>query len=107
MQISIGEALQIRLEAVKNNNLESQFKIDGKEYNKKWADAVEYFREQINKERTKDKMPPLSFIAVRQKLIALKEIDDLRWFYFQCLRYKNKKKGNTFSKCFFGALKTR
>lgn len=107
MQISIGEALQKRIEAHQNGNLPEQLKKDGKEYNKKWADAIEYFREQINKERIKDNLIPLSFIAIRQKLVALKEIDDLRWFYFQCLRYKTKKKGNTFSKCFFGALKLK
>lgn len=29
----------------------------------------------------------------------------MRWFYKQCVDYKYKKKGNTFSKCFWGALK--
>lgn len=107
MQISIAEALEKRMVAMKTGTLPEQLILDRKEYNKKWADAVEYFREQINKERIKDGMTPLSFISVRQKLAALVNIEDLRWFYFQCLRYRSKKKGNTFSKCFFGALKLK
>ncbi len=107
MQISIQEVLKNRLEAYRNNTLEKQFELDGKEYQKKWAAAVQFFQKEINKDRKKEGKPDLPFMAVRQKLIDLKEIDDLRWFYFQCLRYRNKKKGNTFSKCFFGALKIK
>lgn len=105
MEFSIQEHLKNRIKAHQNNNLESHFKSEGKEYSKKWAGAVQYFQKRINKDRKKANQAELSFIAVRQKLIGVKEIDDLRWFYQQCLEYRYKKKGNTFSKCFFGALK--
>lgn len=104
MQISLQDALKNRIEAYKNNTLERQLILDGKEYNKKWADAIEHFRKEINKE---NKEEPYPFMAIRSKLAAVREIDDLRWFYKECLKYKRKKKMNTFSKCFFGALKIR
>lgn len=114
MQVSIQEILKNRIEAYQNNTLESQFKLDGKEYQKKWAKAVQFFQIRINKERVKSKQLPLSFMAVRQKLIALKEIDDMRWFFGECIKYENKRdnfgrkiQGNTFNKCFFGALKIK
>lgn len=105
MQISIQEVLQNRIKAYENNTLEKQVVLDGKEYQKKWAEAVQFFQKEVNKDRAKEKLPTLSFMAVRQKLIALNEIDDLRWFYKQCLIYSKNKKSNTFSRCFFGALK--
>lgn len=107
MQISIQEALKNKIEAYQNNTLEKQVILDGKEYQKKWADAIQHFQVIINKERVREKQSPLSFMAIRQKLVALREIDDLRWFYMQCLKYSKKEKGNTFSRCFFGALKIR
>lgn len=103
MQISIQEVLQKRIEASQNGTLPEQLILDRKEYNKKYAKAVEFFREKINKEMGKN----YSFIVIRQKLSGIENIDDLRWFYYQCLKYKAKKKGNTFSKCFFGALKIK
>ncbi len=107
MQISIQEILNRRIEASKNNTLEEHLKIAAKEYQKSWAAAVQFFQVEINKDRKKSGEKPLPFMAVRSKLAAVKEIDDLRWFYRQCLGYRNKKKGNTFSKCFFGALKVK
>jgi hypothetical protein len=112
---SIQDILKQRLEEYKKNPQES-LKLKGKEYNQKWNDAVGYFRIQINKDRARAKLPEVSFIQVRMKLIALKEIDDLRWFYRECIRYSNtyekkiinnKPVRNTFSKCFFGALKLK
>ncbi len=107
MQISIQEVLKNRIQASSNGTLEKELIDNAKEYNKKWADAVEYFREKINKERIKENLTPFSFIVIRQKLAGVKNIEDLRWFYFQCLSYQRKKKENTFSKCFFGALKLK
>ena len=102
--ISIQELLENRIKASQNGTLKEQLVIDRKEYNKKWADAVEFFRIKINKEY-KDK--PFPFMAIRQKLEAVKNIEDLRWFYFECMKYEHKKKGNSFAKCFFGALKIK
>ncbi len=107
---NIQDILKERIESFnKGTHLES-FEKEGKEYNKKWNEAVEFFRIRVNKDRKKDNLPAMTFIGVRQKLIALKEIDDLRWFYRECSKYAGTKSkegdNNTFSKAFFGALKT-
>lgn len=107
MELSIQNILKNRIEAYKNNSLEKQFELEKADYQRNWARAVQFFQKRVNKDRKKEKQPELSFIAIRQKLVALKEIDDLRWFYLQCLEYIPKKKGNTFSKCFFGSLKIK
>lgn len=109
---SIEDILKKRIEAASNGTLPEQLINDRKEYNKKWADAVEFFRQRINKDRKKQKMPEYSFIIIRSKLAGVKNIEDLRWFYTQCLKYsytkdKITKQRNTFSKCFFGALKNK
>lgn len=104
---SIEKILQRRIEAYKNNTLEKQFELEKAEYQRNWSKAVQFFQKRINKDRKKEKMKDLPFMAVRMKLVAIKEIDDLRWFYQQCLNYSYKRKGNTFSKCFFGALKIK
>jgi hypothetical protein len=81
----------------------------GSDYNKEWARGVNFFLIEINKDRANEKKPLTTFMAVRQKLLALKEISDLRWFYYVCKKYSRTfdKEGdkNTFSKCFWGALK--
>lgn len=112
MEISIQKVLENRIKAYESNTLESHFKLESKEYSKKWAQAVQFFQKKINSDRQKDKMPILPFIVVRQKLVGVKEIDDLRWFYGECLKYERKRdkfgrpiRENTFSRCFFGALK--
>lgn len=107
MEISIQQLLKNRIEASKNNTLEQRFILEGREYQKKWAEAVQFFQNRINKDRLKTGGKPVVFMAVRNKLEAIHEIDDLRWFYTQCSLYIRKKKGNTFSKCFFGALKIK
>lgn len=73
---------------------------------------MQHFVDAINKERVGSKYPPVKFIMIRQRLAALREIDDLRWFYYNCQKYaktKNKATGewNTFSRCFFGATKIK
>lgn len=107
MQISIQEVLQKRIEAAEKGTLPQQLVLDRKEYNKKYADAIVFFKDRINKDRKKANQSELPFIAIRAKLAAVRNIEDMRWFYFQCLRYAGKKKGNTFSKCFFGSLKLK
>ncbi len=113
--ISIGEALQQRLLASQNGSIDERMKLEGKEYQKAWNDAVQHFQKRINQDRKNDKessYPPMNFIATRQLLVAIRDIDDLRWFYKQCLAYSRKKDPRkvevyTFSKCFFGSLKIR
>ena len=109
----IGNILKERLESF-SKNPELSLKQKSKDYQKKWNEAVEFFRIKINQDRRRAKQPELPYIAIRQKLVALKEIDDLRWFYLQCVKYSNtyqkllvngKPVRNTFSRCFFGALK--
>lgn len=102
---SISELLSTRIEASKKNNLEKHFDLEKKDYNKKRAAAIQFFQKEINKEQKKDGKKEFSFIVIRQKLAGIREIDDLRWFYKKCIIYKRKKKLNTFSKCFWGALK--
>ena len=65
---------------------------------------IQFFVDAINKDRIGTEYPQVSFIQVRQKLAAIREIEDLRWFYWHCKKYSYKK-GNSFSKCFFGATK--
>lgn len=101
---SIEEILKDRIERFNANPIEA-LKFLKTSYRNEWNKGIEHFQKRINKERE----IPLKFIAIRQKLIALKEIDDLRWFYGICDKYSKTKdkqgNQNTFSKCFFGALK--
>lgn len=76
-------------------------------YNKDYAKAVKCFQDRINKDRAKAGQKPLPYMAIKSKLAAVLEIDDLRSFYKTCCDYKYKKKGNTFSKAFFGGLKIK
>jgi len=69
------------------------------------------FQTILNKERAKEGLKPISFIAVRQRVIALKEIDQLRWFYKECLKYSYKRdkqgKKQSFGKIFWGATRLK
>ena len=110
--MDIATLLKSRIEASNNGTLQEQLKLESKDYNKKWADAVEHFRKRINKQRKKEKLLDYSFIVIRQKLAGVKEIDDLRWLYGECIKYENKRdkfgrriKENSFNKCFFGSLR--
>lgn len=108
--MQLGDILKERIEAYKVNPQEAE-KRRGKEYQKQWSFGVKCFQEQINKDRKRENKPEVPFIAVRMKLIALQEINDLRWFFYHCKKYAGTKdkqgRANTFSKCFFGALKTK
>lgn len=105
---SIEEILKARIIRFNQNPIQA-LKFIGRDYQKQWNNGVNYFLIEINKDRKKSNLKELSFISIRQKLVAIKEIDDLRWFYYQCKKYAQTKdklgNKNTFSKCFFGALK--
>lgn len=107
---SLGDILKERIQAYKENPLKAE-KRKSAEYQKSWNNGVKFFQLEINKQRKKENLPELPFMAIRQKLVALKEIDDLRWFYYHCKKYSNTKdkqgKRNTFSKCFWGALSVK
>lgn len=95
--------------------LQQFYKNQSKQDNKKYNDAVQCFQKRLNRDRKHCGLKDVPFIAVRMKLYALKEITDLRWFWIVCTKYSNtyrKEKDikgkpirNTFSGCFFGALK--
>lgn len=106
--LNLQDILKDRIEAFKKNPELAAKKI-GSDYNKSWNKGVQFFQLEINKDRKREKRPEVEFMAVRQKLVALKEIDDLRWFFFHCKKYSRTKdklgNKNSFSKCFFGALK--
>lgn len=111
MELNLADILKERIEQFEKNP-QAYLKVKGKEYNKKWNEAVEYFRQRINKDMRKEKRKEYEFMPIRMKLQALREIDDMRYFYNECLKYsytKDKKTGkrNTFSKCFWGALKVK
>lgn len=103
---------QQRLEQIQATGAKEYLKVKGKERNKAYNDAVKCFVDRINKDRRKEKKEPVLFIAVRMKLGALKEVDDLRTWYKTCLEYSYTKdkvtgKRNTFSKGFFGGTKCK
>lgn len=107
--MELSELLKQRIEAFEKNPQQA-LKEKGKQRNKDYAYAVKCFQERINKDRLKAKQKPLPFVAIRMKLIGVKEVDDLRAWYKKCLDYsytKDKKTGKrkTFSQCFFGGLK--
>lgn len=105
---SIEEILRDKIEKFNRNPLEA-LKTIGSDYKKRWAKGVSFFQIKINEDRKKENLSELPFMAIREKLVAIKEIDDLRWFYGVCKKYATTKdkngKQNTFSRCFFGALK--
>lgn len=65
-----------------------------------YNDIIKLFQEQLNKSRIGTKYKPLSFIAVKQKCVAM-NIDELNAFYSDCLKAKN------FSSYFFFKLKLK
>ena len=108
--MQIGDILKERLTKYQDSP-DTYFKNKSKEYQKSWNNAVNFFLLRINKDRKKDGLQPVSFVSVRLKLSALREIDDLRSFYLCCEKYSKTKdkegRYNTFSKCFYGSLKIR
>lgn len=98
--INLREALQEKIDRYNQENWHKVFELEKKDYNKLFKKAVTAFRDRINKDRTDDK---IEYMAVYEKIKHL-DIEVLRWFYGNCEKY-SRKKGNTFSKCFFGSLK--
>lgn len=111
MELDLSQLIKQRIDEFEKNP-EQSLKVKSKEYQKNWAKGVKCFQDRINQDRKKEKKTEVSFMQVRMKLIALKEIDDLRSFYKTCLDYsytRDKKTGKrkTFSQCFWGATKVR
>ncbi len=105
--LDIQQILQNRILASESNEtLKAQMKLDASEYHKKYLHAIQCFQTRINFDQSKNNKPPYPYMAVYKKLEHIKEIDDLRWFYKECLKYSHKK-GKNFSILFFGALKTK
>lgn len=111
--LSLKDIVLERLqERAKNPEALKQFyKQQSIENNKKRAFAVQCFQQRINKDRKKEGKPEVTFMAVRMKLLALYEINDLRWAYRECVRYSFTKdlkgKRNTFEKGFWGMFKIK
>ena|ERR1035437_6795704 len=102
--MEISELLKNRIEAYSKEPIEVAVKREGKEYNKIRSDGIKHFMDRINEERKGTSFKPVSFIMVRHKLLALKDLEDLRWFYAKCKQY-GKKKGHSFSEMFWGATR--
>lgn len=111
--LSFTDILKERLQTAQKSpdELKAFYKKQSIENNKKRAFAIQCFQQKVNKDREKERLKPVTFMAVRMKLLALYEINDLRWFYTHCLKYSYTKdltgKRNTFSKCFYGGLKLK
>lgn len=107
---NLADILKDRIQAF-NADPKKALKLKSIEYNKKWNYAVKCFQVAINEDREKDGLEPVDFIVVRMKLLALREIDDMRYFFNQCKKYAKTKdkngKQNTFSRMFWGALNTK
>lgn len=113
----IGDILTKQLSlAEKNPEALKQFYVQqSKEETKKRNFAIKCFQDRVNKDRKQSYQKALPFIVFYQKLYALKEIYDLKWFWVVCTKYSNtyrkerdikgKPIRNSFSACFFGALK--
>ena len=111
---AIGNILLERFKDYQSNPqaIELAFKKKGVEHNKKWNEAVGFFMEKINKERVRDGYKPLPFMSYRMKLVAMIEIDHLKWFWYHCAKVSSIKdlKGNpkyTFGQIFFNSLKVK
>ena len=69
------------------------------------AFIISQFVEEINKERVDTKFKPITGKVVAIKLSHIKDNNTLYYFLSTCRDYKNRY--NSFSKCFFGALKVK
>lgn len=91
------------------NNLSFNFeklKVSEKDDNTRICnDIINEFVKEINKEREGTKFRKVSFIAIRQKLYAIKDNPFLlQEFLKECRDYKHR--SGSFSKYFFAKLKT-
>ena len=69
----------------------------------KRAEIIEQFVIEINKERVGSKYPLVTGRMIAIKLSHLKVIDEL--FYFMSICRDAKRRGDSFSRCFWGKLK--
>lgn len=67
--------------------------------------VINQFKDELNKERVGTKYKPLSFIAVKMKLLKIKELRELYSFLSVCRDSKNRQ--GSFSRAFFGILKAK
>lgn len=67
-------------------------------------EIVKEFVDEINKERMGTKWKPVTGRSVALKIAHLSE-PDMYYFLSQCRDYKNRH--HSFSKCFYGSLKTK
>jgi hypothetical protein len=95
------------------SNLLNQIdKSEKKRITNERQNILSMFVEEINKERPctylkngkKVKLGLITGKGVAMKCSHIKDNSTLYYFYSQCLDYKNRK--GSFSKCFFGGLKT-
>ncbi len=109
--MELTNLFQQRLEQLEATGAKEYLKSKGVERNKAYNDAVKCFQVRVNKDRKKAKQTDLPFMAIKMKLAGVREVDDLRMFYKQCLDYSYTKdkqgRRNSFSKAFMGALKIR
>lgn len=66
---------------------------------------IKDFVDAINLERYNTKFKPVTGKQIALRLAHLSE-DDMYYFLSQCRKYKLENKSHSFSKCFYGALKT-
>lgn len=81
------------------------FNLERKSPNSERACVIKEFVEEINRERVGTKFNPITGRVVAIKLGHIKDIQHLYRFLSQARDYKNRQK--SFSKYFFGALKTK
>lgn len=91
--------------------LKEYYKEQSKEETKKRNHAIDCFRNRVNKQRQLHGYKPLSFLAVKMKMYAFKELDELRWFWKYCedngQKFDKDGKKYTFSRIFFASLDTK
>lgn len=111
--MKISDILLERLILAEQNPLllKEFYKNQSKEDKKKYNEAIECFRVRLNKDRRGTKYKDLTFMPVRMKMYALKELDDLKWAWKVCATYATTRdklgNRNTFSKAWFGMFDTK
>jgi hypothetical protein len=82
---------------------ELQKKAEKKQINSRRAFIISLMVDEINKDRIGTKFP-----AIKPKAVAIKTshlgISELDWFHHNCLEYKQR--NGSYSKFFFGSLKS-
>ncbi len=66
-------------------------------------ELIQYFTDKINKERENTKYPMVKWNYINFKLSHLKRLEDL--YYLKSICDSEEKRGGSFSKVMFGAIK--